>query len=162
MAVLFYCDQQWQLVKQQTFAWPCIIHALLLLIVSTTTYICQQSDFICIEKPLLLLPKFHHTIHRKHKLKPEQRVTAFTPPCSKTALIRKERHSTHSCHTHTAPQQSFIIWSHKHLSSQLTLWEAVIVCWLGICSGVVAFRQLRLFQSVPHWSRVCGRSQPAG
>lgn len=63
--------------------------------------------------------------------------TMTTPPCYKIALIRnKPAADTLVTHSHIEPRQSFIFRSHKRLSSQqLTLWVAVIVCWLGIFSG---------------------------
>lgn len=121
MAVPFPCDPQWQMVKQQTFASQFIIHGLLLLTVSTTAHVCQQSDFICTEKPLYPLPKFYHAETNKQKKKTTKlnhSKGSRLPPLPVTKQHLSETSTAaHILVTHTAPQQSFIIWSHKHLSS---------------------------------------------
>lgn len=112
----------------------------------------HQGNFPFIDNPPTLTQlEFHHTnLQTNWPRRPTMEPLPVTKQhLSETSLLQK----------HVEPQQSFIFWSHKRPSSQLKLWAAVIVCWLGICAGVIAFWQLR---RVPHWSGVCGRTQPAG
>lgn len=83
-------------------------------------------------------------------------INGQTPPhcsacllCCKTGIIRNMP-AAHTLVTHSQRGFNRVLSSgHTQAPSQLTQWEAVIVDWLRICTGVVAFRQLGPFQKSP-------------
>lgn len=88
---------------------------------------------------------------KNNNLKPPDQGSG-TPQCSCLPVTKQHLSETslraNSCltHAHTETPQFYLLVTQASFPPQLTLWEAVIVCWLGICSGVIAFRQLRPFQ----------------
>jgi len=142
---MFPCNQQWQIVKQQTFFWPSIIHCLIFF-ENWETYV-----EISVTKATWYASTTDQHSYNLNSIAQLYKQTCTTAECEiphhvEPSLLGNLSETSRQ-HTHWEPQHSFISGSHQRLSFQLTLWVAVIVCWLGICSGVITFRQLRLFQS---------------